>query len=193
MRSYTLVNFKRAFHFTQKTVNLLKRRGIVELQQNGFIGHSLCHHKIVVIRQPNLLQHFLPESLKFGSPEKTPSPKIQQEPIKETAKNPMIEPIIEGGDIATSSGKPVSMKTESYTNSPLKRYSVVVGSFSNRDNADNFTDKLKGLGYEIIVVQNEQGLYRVITHTTNSIDNAVQQVKKIRTKYADSWILVLKQ
>lgn len=126
---------------------------------------------------------------------------VQEQPVinstrTEQPKAPIIEPIVEPTIEAPVNtpvyNKPVSMRTETYTNTALKRYSVVVGSFSNKANAANLSNKLKGEGYESFIVQNEQGMYRVITYTNNSIDNVVAQAKKTRARFADAWILVLK-
>lgn len=108
-------------------------------------------------------------------------------------KIPLVEPIVDQPtDIST---KPVSMRKETYSNTPychklLKQYSVVVGSFSNKENAERLSSKLKNDGHEGIVVQNEQGMYRVIPFTSSSIDATVSQVKKMRTLYPDAWIAI---
>jgi cell division septation protein DedD len=88
--------------------------------------------------------------------------------------------------------KPVNMRTESYVNTSLKRYSVVVGSFLNKDNADGLAKTLKNSGMDVQIVQNEQGMHRVVIFTSNSVGGAVAQVKKIRAKYPDAWVLLLK-
>jgi len=108
-------------------------------------------------------------------------------------KTPIIEPIItKTKEDENLSKKPVSMKTEAYLNTPLKRYSVVVGSFSNKENAEGLSNILKKQNYVTYVVQNEQGMYRVIMYTSNSVGSAVSQVKKMRSQYPDAWIMVLK-
>ena len=123
---------------------------------------------------------------------------VEQVPVEQVieqtdTKTPMIEPIVsETSENALYSKQPVSMKTETYENTELKRYNIVVGSFSNKENANNLSSKLLAEGSETYVVQNEQGMYRVIALTTNGIDSAVSQVKKMRKDYPDAWILVLK-
>ncbi len=123
---------------------------------------------------------------------------IEQEPaITEqnpaAIEQPMIEPIVsETSENSLHSKQTVSMKTETYSGSELKRYSIVVGSFSSKANADKLADKLQSDETMAFVVQNDKGMYRVITHTSNGIDSAVSQVKKMRKDYPDAWILVLK-
>ncbi len=86
----------------------------------------------------------------------------------------------------------VSMRTEAYVNTSLKRYSVVVGSFMNKANADALVMKLKADGYDASVVQNEQGMYRVVVFSSNSVAATVSQAKSIRARFPDAWVLILK-
>ena len=59
IRIYTLANFKRVFHLSQETINRLVKKRIIELQQSGFLGHSLAHNKIVIVRKFELLRFFM--------------------------------------------------------------------------------------------------------------------------------------
>lgn len=43
--------FKRILHF-------LESMGFVEVQQGGFLGHSMCHEKIVAVKKPFELDKF---------------------------------------------------------------------------------------------------------------------------------------
>lgn len=86
----------------------------------------------------------------------------------------------------------IQMKTESYVNTSLKRYSVVVGSFMSKDNADALVVSLKGQGYNTEVVQNEQGLNRVVIFTSNSSGAAIAQAKKVRSRFSGAWVMILK-
>jgi cell division septation protein DedD len=105
-----------------------------------------------------------------------------------------VEPIVEEtSENASISTKPVSVRKETYRNTAychalLKEFSVVVGSFSSKENADKLASKLKDEGHAGLVIQNEQGLYRVISLTDSNIDVAISQVKKMRARYPDAWI-----
>ncbi len=115
------------------------------------------------------------------------------EPIVETVAAPIEEQFIEKTlSQEVEKEQPVSMKTEMHNNKSLKRYSIVIGSFSNKEYAQNLADKKINKGIESFIIQNEQGMYRVVAYTSNSIDGAVSQVKKMRATYPDAWILVLK-
>ncbi len=86
----------------------------------------------------------------------------------------------------------ISMRTEAYVNTSLKRYSVVIGSFMNKANADALVMKLKSQGYDASVIQNEQGMNRVVIFTSNGVAATVSQARAIRASYPDAWVLILK-
>lgn len=51
--------FKKRYNISQKELNSLAKRGIVEIQQGGFIGDNLHHDKVVVIRDLHSLGLYL--------------------------------------------------------------------------------------------------------------------------------------
>ena len=92
----------------------------------------------------------------------------------------------------------VKVVSESYTNSTgdtirLKRYSVVIGSFIYKSNALGLKSRMEKNGYNIVLAQNERGMYRVIIATFDRVKDAVKECKYIRSKYSplfyDIWIL----
>lgn len=80
----------------------------------------------------------------------------------------------------------------------LKDYNVVVGAFGSRANADNFKAKMISRGYNAFLVQNPQGLFRVVAGGYDSRQQAVQVRDNIRTTYANddpgtcpaAWLLI---
>ena len=90
-------------------------------------------------------------------------------------------------------------RTESITTSEgtLQAYSVVVGAFGNKSNANAYRDRMKGRNYQAFLVQNARGLWRVVAYTSNDYNAVVAQRDKIRTSYAsdgqglasEAWIL----
>lgn len=73
----------------------------------------------------------------------------------------------------------------------LKNYSVVVGSFSLKTNADGLQQTLKNAGYDAQVVKNDQrNMYRVIATTFDSKADAAASRNELRAKYADAWLLL---
>ena len=71
----------------------------------------------------------------------------------------------------------------------LKSFSVVVGSFSIKANAENLQKKLNGAGYAAQVAMNPQGMYRVIASTFDDLNVAVQSRNTLRAQYPDAWLL----
>ena len=71
----------------------------------------------------------------------------------------------------------------------LKAYSVVVGSFSIRANADNLQRTLTNNGYAAQIATNPQGMFRVIASTFDDLGSAVQSRNTLRSQYPDAWLL----
>ena len=71
----------------------------------------------------------------------------------------------------------------------LKAYSVVVGSFSIRANADNLQRTLTNNGYAAQIATNPQGMFRVIASTYDDLGSAVQSRNNLRAQYPDAWLL----
>ena len=81
--------------------------------------------------------------------------------------------------------------------SGIKQFSVVVGSFSLRSNAEGLQSLLKNGGYDAQIVFNPQNsMYRVISGTYDTKSQAVQSRDAIRgskfNKNSDSWLLYKK-
>ena len=72
----------------------------------------------------------------------------------------------------------------------LKNFSVVVGSFSVRANADGLQAQLKDAGYDAQIVKNEsRNMYRVVAATFYSKAEAASSRNEFRAKYPDAWLL----
>lgn len=71
----------------------------------------------------------------------------------------------------------------------LKSFSVVVGSFGIKANADNLQAKLNSAGYAAQIAMNPQGMYRVIASTFDDLNSAVQSRNTLRAQYPDAWLL----
>ena len=80
----------------------------------------------------------------------------------------------------------------------LRDYNIVVGSFGNRNNADNMLTRMTGRGFSAFLVQNVAGLYRVVAASTNIRADAVSVRDDIRATYSDddpgtcpaAWLLI---
>lgn len=75
----------------------------------------------------------------------------------------------------------------------LKAFSVVVGSFSLKANAEGLQSTLKQAGYDAQIAYNAgRGLYRVVASTYADKASAVGSRNELRSKYADAWLLYKK-
>ncbi|MCH5307611.1 MAG: SPOR domain-containing protein [Prevotella sp.] len=79
--------------------------------------------------------------------------------------------------------------------SGLKNFSVVVGSFGLRENADGLQQKLKGQGYDAQVVVNNNVtpvMYRVVATTFDTKVEAAASRNALNTEYPGAWLLYAK-
>lgn len=80
-------------------------------------------------------------------------------------------------------------KSENETNS----YFVIIGSFSQLDNAKNYRETLLNEGFTPIILHSETGYYRVCVNSyKNELEarNRISQIRQAFTKYSDVWLLV---
>lgn len=74
--------------------------------------------------------------------------------------------------------------------SGLKAYSVVVGSFGSKANAEGLTSRLKNAGNDAQLAYNsERNMYRVIIATYADKADAVNKRNAVRSEYPDAWLL----
>ena len=74
--------------------------------------------------------------------------------------------------------------------SGLKNFSVVVGSFSLRANADGLQQRLKEAGYDAQVVKNtDRNMFREVATNFEDKASAAQSRNELRAKYPDAWLL----
>lgn len=78
--------------------------------------------------------------------------------------------------------------------SGLQNFSVVVGSFSLKANAEGLYNTLKSAGYDAQIVFNgERNMYRVVAATFVDKASAVKSRNELRaSKYNDAWLLFKK-
>ena len=86
-----------------------------------------------------------------------------------------------------------SVRSENLTvvnGSGLKAYSVVVGSFSVKSNAENLVSRLRSQGYDAQLAYNSaRDMYRVVATTFAEKGRAVQSRNNLRNTYPDAWLL----
>ena len=79
--------------------------------------------------------------------------------------------------------------------SGLKNFSVVVGSFSLKANAEGLQQTLKSEGYDAQVVLNssvQPAMYRVVATTFDTKVDAAASRNDLQTKYPGAWLLYAK-
>lgn len=82
---------------------------------------------------------------------------------------------------------------ETNTGAMAKKYHVQVGAFSNHTNAINLRAKLVNEGNNALVVENENGMLRVIISSYNEYSEARAKIDQIKGTYPDAWVLVQKK
>lgn len=119
--------------------------------------------------------------------------------------NPVSDTMYETADksaTAATQGKPVSMRSESFTLSAEdqaaygnKKFFIITGSFKSSENAAKFKQELAQQGFKPVVLHSETGMFRVCIDSFNDEASARSRVQAIRTKYtkyADAWLLIKK-
>ncbi len=101
------------------------------------------------------------------------------------------QPVTQAPVVDNYDNEPVRRETVSVVNgSGLKAYSVVVGSFGVKSNAEGLQQRLKNAGYDAQVAYNAgNNMYRVVASTYDSKASAVQSRNQLRANYADAWLL----
>jgi len=120
----------------------------------------------------------------------------EQARIAEEQNTPTVEPLVEKPATQTTvydNTDNATVRQESLTlvsGSGLHNYSVVVGSFSLRANAEGLQNTLKAAGYDAQIAYNsDRNMYRVIASSFDDKASAVRSRDQLRSRYADAWLL----
>jgi cell division protein FtsN len=74
-------------------------------------------------------------------------------------------------------------------------YYVIIGSFRDPVNAREYQGEISAKGFTPAILRNEAGLYRVSVLSTNDIETARDDIRRIRRdfpEHADTWLLIQK-
>ena len=123
-----------------------------------------------------------------------------EQAAKEAENNvvtPMEEkPVTETQVVDNADNVPVRQETVSVVaGSGLKNFSVVVGSFSLKANAEGLQQTLNTQGYNAQVVVNNQvspAMYRVVATTFDTKGEAAASRNALQEKYPGAWLLYAK-
>lgn len=97
--------------------------------------------------------------------------------------------------------KPIAVRKEqvSFTNEEARTenegntYFVIIGSFSQLENARNYRTTLLDEGFTPIILHSETGYYRVCVNSYKNENEARSRITQVRQgfeKYADVWLLI---
>jgi len=92
--------------------------------------------------------------------------------------------------------KEEKVKVVDTTEDEVFKYYVIIGSFKVLDNAKNYKTQLIKEGFTPIILENENGLYRVSVSAYNDEGPARSKIGNIRAgyeKYSDVWLLIRKR
>lgn len=114
----------------------------------------------------------------------------ETEPVVTPLETPAQTTVVDNVDNATVRQENVDL----IAGSGLQNYSVVVGSFSLKANAEGLYNNLKSAGYDSQIVYNgERNMYRVVASTFVDKAAAVKSRNQLRAgKYPDAWLLFKK-
>lgn len=138
---------------------------------------------------------------KAKAQEQEQAPTVVEQPIQtETAVVTPLTPATPATESTVSNVDNVGVRSESVTvvsGEGLQAFSVVVGSYSLKANAEGVQSTLKAGGYNAQIVYNSAiNMYRVVASTFNDKGQAVQSRDAIRgSQYnpkGDAWLLFKK-
>lgn len=120
----------------------------------------------------------------------------EQTTVVTEPQQPVVAPVVERPQTETrvqDNYDNVAVRTENVnliSGEGLKSYSVVVGSYGVKTNAEGMQQQLKNQGYAAQIVFNPQNsFYRVVATTFDTKGEAVSSRDALRSKYADAWLL----
>lgn len=121
-----------------------------------------------------------------------PEEKVNVTPVK-PVQNQSANVVTNDRDVRTIEGE-ISLEA----GEPLKTYSVVVGSFVGKTNAEGLCNTLRSKGYEARLVKTSEtikgqtGWYRVIASSYDDKASAVSSRDQLKATYNGAWLLYRK-
>ena len=162
------------------------------MKKFAVLGTTLCMGMLLASCGPSK------ESAYRKAYEKARAQDAAEQPVQEQAPAdvPVVTPVEQQPTVQTPT-------TGNYDNEPVRRedlsvvsgdglnnYSVVVGSFSVRANAEGLQQRLKNAGYNAQLAYNAaRNMYRVVASSFGDKGAAVQSRNQLRSQYPDAWLL----
>ena len=123
----------------------------------------------------------------------------EQAPVAAEPQETVVAPVVErpqNQPAVQDNYDNVAVRTENVSvvsGSGLKGFSVVVGSFGLKTNAEGLQQRLINSGYNAQIVFNSSNqMYRVVASTFETKGEAVSSRDALRSQYADAWLLYSK-
>lgn len=120
----------------------------------------------------------------------------EQEQVQAQPQTPVVTPLVEqpATQKINDNVDNEAVRQEKLTvvnGSGLKAFSVVVGAYGVKANAERELSNLKNAGYPAQLAYNsERNMYRVVISTFDSKVDAVALRNQVRSKYPDAWLLM---
>lgn len=130
-----------------------------------------------------------PQSIYTTDP--TAKPKVFAVP--ETVQKEKPEPVAEEKPIAVKTEQVTFTQPEDRSGNEANSYFVILGSFSQLENAKKFRETLLNEGFTPIILHSETGYYRVCVNSYKNETEARTRVRELRQafpKYSDVWLLI---
>ena len=119
---------------------------------------------------------------------------VQQEyqaPVQQAPVTPMVQQPVQQTSTVMDDTPVRRENVDVVSGSGLKAYSVVVGSFGVRANADGLQNTLRNAGYDAQIAYNsDRNMYRVIATTHDDRSSAVSTKESLKATYPDAWLLM---
>ena len=139
--------------------------------------------------------------LKAKAQDEAQAQQRQQEPQVQQQEQTVVTPLQERQSNQTQvvdNGDNIRVRQEAVTvvsGAGLKTFSVVVGSFSLKANAEGLQQTLRNSGYDAQIVLNSAvspAMYRVVATTFDSKVDAASSRDALQDKYPGAWLLYAK-
>ena len=105
-----------------------------------------------------------------------------------------VEPTVTAGEAVSMRKEQVSFtRQEDKAQNETNNFFVILGSFSQLDNAKNYRETLLNKGFTPIILHSETGYYRVCVNSYQNEGDArtrVAQIRQTYPEYSDVWLLI---
>jgi cell division septation protein DedD len=126
----------------------------------------------------------------YAQPAQQPQQQYQA-PVQQAPVTPMVQQPVQQTTTVVDNTPVRRENVNVVSGSGLKAYSVVVGSFGVRANADGLQNTLRNAGYDAqIAFNSERNMYRVIATTHDDRSSAVSTKESLKATYPDAWLLM---